>query len=95
MKGRIGPSDLGPSLLYIRILTCLCCRLCCVHVGRDISKPLSELAAYEAEHGLMGFKVCPKDPEHQLGADELVNYLRDLAHRSVQITDEVFAKMPA
>jgi hypothetical protein len=43
----------------------------------------------------MGFNVCPKDPERNFGADELVHYLRDLAHRSVQITDEVFAKMDA
>ena len=62
---------------------------------RDISKSLGELASYEAENGLKGFSVCPKDPERDLCADELVTYLRDLAHRSVQITDEVFAKMGA
>lgn len=58
-------------------------------------RTLEEIAALEQEFGLVGMSVTVKDPEYDVTASEIAPFMRDIAHRSIQITDEVFAQMNA
>ncbi len=53
---------------------------------------LDEIAALEQEFGILGASVTVKDPGEDLTADELAIFIREMLLRTVEISDEVFAK---